>query len=506
MTTVSATLFGRLVREHRSRRGLTRRQLSQAASCAEVTLRKIEAGERRPSLQLAQALADALRLNPAERQIFMAEAREVSELPAQQAQTPDPFARVLALADDVSRRYSDEVQRRELDELEERVDEVRELLRALLRSDAQAAQHLAGALREFWIKRGHLAEGAGFLQQALLLDISATHDRAYALLAAGAIAAFQNDYSRAHRHLDECLALGERLALDDVQARVFQTKGWLALWGDGPQSASATFYAECMRLNERIGDHLRAAHVQCDLALAYLYGPEPDARRAECLAREGLARFEAAECGYGMAFALHALTQIKTAAGDLDEAERCEARALALFRQVGGQRDVAWSLAHLGDIALMRGRLEQARLYREESLGVFQAVGERNAVCVTLHALAQIAREAGDLRLAQRRLIAGLHLALEWDRPYVWVHGLYELAGVALALGAPRRAAELLGAADALAAQHGLSYPAHEAARFDEWRAAARSALGEVEFQIAREHGAGLNATRAAALAAETAA
>jgi transcriptional regulator with XRE-family HTH domain len=501
MTLSNPSLFGRLLRTHRERRGLTRRQLSQAVACAEVTLRKIEAGVRRPSLQMAQLLADALQLASAERRVFLAEASAIADNAASNT-NQSTADHLLALAEDASRRYTDEIQRQALDELEARLEEIRARLKALLRVDAQGAQRFAGALREFWLKRGHMAEGLRWLNQALLLDVSPTEHRARALLAAGMIAAFQNDYPRAHRHLDESMALSGRLNLDEMLARALQTKGWLALWGDGPQSASVAFYTQCMQLHERLGDRRRCAHAYCDLALAELYGPTPDATLAERHAMDGLALFRAEGCTYGEAFALHVLTQIKTAAGELDAAEQHEAGALTIFRQVGGKRDVAWALAHLGDIALMRGHLEQARLYREESLVAFQEIEERNAVCVTLHALAQIAREAGDLPLAQQRLIAGLHLAHEWQRPYVVAHGLYELAGVQWALGCARHAATLLGAADAWAAQHALTYPPHETLRFDGWRAAVRAALGEADFTTAVQSGASMPIDQVIALVA----
>ncbi len=503
MTLSNPALFGRLLRAHRERRGLTRRQLSQAVACAQVTLRKIEAGERRPSLQMAQLLADALQLAPMERAVFLAEASAIAANSS--AGTAQSSAdHLLALAEDATSRYTDEVQRRELDELEARLEEIRAMLKGLLRNDAQGAQRFAGALREFWLKRSHMAEGLRWLNQALLLDVSPTEHRARALLAAGMIEAFQNDYPRAHRHLNECLILCGRLDLVDVYARVLGTKGWLALWGDGPQSDSLALYTQCIAAHDQLGDRRRSAHARCDLAMAFLYQAKPDIPRAEQLACEGLMSFRESACAHGEAFAMHVLTQVKTATGELAEAEHYEAGALAIFRQVGGKRDVAWALAHLGDIALVRGHLEQARLYREESLAVFQEIEERNAVCVTLHALAQIAREAGDLPLAQQRLIAGLHLADEWQRHYVVAHGLYELAGVQWALGSASQTAMLLGKADVLAAHHALAYPPHEITRFEGWRTAAQAAMGEAQFSNAAHNGAGMSLDQIIACVTQT--
>jgi predicted ATPase/DNA-binding XRE family transcriptional regulator len=67
--------FGYWVRRRRKALDLTQRQLAEAAGCALVTLKKIEADERRPSLEMAERLAGALHIARAERDAFLAAAR-----------------------------------------------------------------------------------------------------------------------------------------------------------------------------------------------------------------------------------------------------------------------------------------------------------------------------------------------------------------------------------------------------------------------------------------------
>lgn len=55
-----ATTFGQWLKQRRKLLGLTQKQLAQRAGCAEVTLRKIEAGDLQPSAQLAASLAKAV--------------------------------------------------------------------------------------------------------------------------------------------------------------------------------------------------------------------------------------------------------------------------------------------------------------------------------------------------------------------------------------------------------------------------------------------------------------
>ena len=49
--------FDRWLKQRRKVLGLTQKELAQKASCADVTLRKIEAGDLQPSAQLVAALS-----------------------------------------------------------------------------------------------------------------------------------------------------------------------------------------------------------------------------------------------------------------------------------------------------------------------------------------------------------------------------------------------------------------------------------------------------------------
>lgn len=67
--------FGTWLRRRRKALGLTRQELARRAACAAVTIEKIEIGERRPSADVALALANGLRIPPAEREAFVDFAR-----------------------------------------------------------------------------------------------------------------------------------------------------------------------------------------------------------------------------------------------------------------------------------------------------------------------------------------------------------------------------------------------------------------------------------------------
>ncbi|HYO49039.1 MAG TPA: tetratricopeptide repeat protein [Chloroflexia bacterium] len=72
--------FGQWLRERRESLDMTREDLAEKVSCARVTIAKIEHGERRPSTQVAERLAQALRLPAEEHHAFVQWARGLDSL------------------------------------------------------------------------------------------------------------------------------------------------------------------------------------------------------------------------------------------------------------------------------------------------------------------------------------------------------------------------------------------------------------------------------------------
>src|SRR5262245_31011339 len=69
------TSFGYWVRRRRKALDLTQAELAQRVGCADVTIRRIEADERRPSRQVAERLAECLAIPSVERAAFLSAAR-----------------------------------------------------------------------------------------------------------------------------------------------------------------------------------------------------------------------------------------------------------------------------------------------------------------------------------------------------------------------------------------------------------------------------------------------
>lgn len=77
--TQDAKGFGQWLKHRRKELGLTQEGLAREIGCASVTLRKIESGERRPSMAVAQRMAEVLRISKEDQAAFAIYARFARE-------------------------------------------------------------------------------------------------------------------------------------------------------------------------------------------------------------------------------------------------------------------------------------------------------------------------------------------------------------------------------------------------------------------------------------------
>ncbi len=77
--------FGRWLRELRRARDLTQDELARQVGCALITIKKIEADDRRPSRQIAERMLRVLTIPPDEQSMFMCRARSTPPIDARPA-------------------------------------------------------------------------------------------------------------------------------------------------------------------------------------------------------------------------------------------------------------------------------------------------------------------------------------------------------------------------------------------------------------------------------------
>ena len=221
-----------------------------------------------------------------------------------------------------------------------------------------------------------------------------------------------------------------------ARAKAMQEAGTLA-WCQGDYGAATALLEESLACWRTLADPSGIAWTLAFLADAV--GDRGEGDRATALYEEALSLFRQLADERGIAMVANNLGVEAQLLGDLDRAETLFAEALALDRKHGNQGWVNLRLANLADIALLRDQaVEAAGLFRESLAGAW-ALGHKT-VCLV---------------------------------------GLVGLARTAAATGHPRRAARLLGAAEAYGEAIGSPVQAGEREGFDRAVALAREALGE---------------------------
>jgi non-specific serine/threonine protein kinase len=276
---------------------------------------------------------------------------------------------------------------------------------------------LAAALARYWVARGHLREGRGWLETALARAPAAPAPvRARALCAAAFVTWSGGDFGAARPLAEASLALYRRL--DDGRGR-----------------------AEAHR-------HLSAVRRGLD---------EPAAARRHAEASRRLSA--AAGDRWGQAQALEYLAEAAHEVRDLPAARRAAGRSLALLEALGDRRGIAWAHLRLGGIARDEGDPAAAGAHYARALPLLHALGERRGVASALRALVRLAALNG-----------------QWERTLVLAAAAARLAddiGQALEPGvrarqaaAAQRARAALGAAAGAAWERGRTLPLDDAVAY----------------------------------------
>jgi predicted ATPase/class 3 adenylate cyclase len=252
---------------------------------------------------------------------------------------------------------------------------------SLERGQAETALRLAGALGEFWMTRGHLNEGAGWLESALSYsDGIPAPVRAKALDLAGSIENYRGEHERAESLLEEGAALyrelGDKRGLAPVLNSMGHTAADLGNWG-----RAEALYRESMDLGRELGDEERVYSALNNLGWAALC--QEDYERATELCRESLALAESIGRRDLLRHGGLNLGWASLGQGDHVSATAHFREGLAFFREGGDQVNIVEVLEGLAGAAGMQGKGERAaRLYAaaqalRETIGAPLLPGDR---------------------------------------------------------------------------------------------------------------------------------
>ena len=146
--------------------------------------------------------------------------------------------------------------------------------------------------------------------------------------------------------------------------------------------------------------------------------------------------------------------------GDLAASRGFHDEALSLRREVGDRWAIAVSHTNLGMIDIIEGRSAEAKASFQEAMRLNQEVGDRWMVAISHHNLANACRALGELDGARAAYREAVDAFVTFDDQWALAFLFEDVALLALRLGEPVTAWELLGAADACRSSVGSPRPA----------------------------------------------
>ena len=192
---------------------------------------------------------------------------------------------------------------------------------------------LACALRQFWIVRGHLAEGRTFFERAVAATETADGRlRAQALMNGGPFLYRQGELAQARAWWEEALAL---LTADRDVAGASRCAGELAAvaFSEGDLERSAAQYERAADGFAALGDRMRLGIVRTNQAeVAAMRG---DLRAAIEYAEESVGIAREVHDADGLALALHTLGRLAQRSGDSSRVRELFSECLVRARDLG---------------------------------------------------------------------------------------------------------------------------------------------------------------------------
>ncbi|HZO34502.1 MAG TPA: BTAD domain-containing putative transcriptional regulator [Gaiellaceae bacterium] len=235
---------------------------------------------------------------------------------------------------------------------------------ALGARESEILLRLTSSLRPFWEVRGHLAEGAHLLDEAIeTADARPTSLRAKAVGVSGSLAFHAGRVDHARERYREMFEIATELGDRDLVARALSDLGTVA--------AAVGDLEEAGRLLEDSADRFR----------------ELGERRR-------------------LAIVLGNLGHVAGQRGDYATASTVTAEALAVQEELGDEQHGAVSLLNLGGFALEQGDAATARERLAQAVSVAIRLGYKEVIAYALVKLARIALADGDPTRAAR--LAGL--------------------------------------------------------------------------------------------------
>jgi predicted ATPase len=312
----------------------------------------------------------------------------------------------------------------------------------------------------FWYRRGYFIEGVMWSDRLLASPFMQAESPAQmmALMASGLLAVWQGKQDIALAHVQECLAIIQKI--DDKQ--------WLALilMGNG-----------VVLLN---------------------MGRDSD---AQPLLAQSHKLFKEQNNAIFQAITLVHLGNVELGLGHIDQARAYHEEALGIARLVDENWLIAFALNNLGEVARTQGQYEPARKYYEECESLLRASGDRGDVARLVHNLGYIAQYEEEFELAESQFRKSLAMFRRLGNRRGIAECLAGLAGLKARQGQTAWGATMLSAAESVLKITGGAWWPADRVEVERNREMLKSALPPDEFAKAQKTGAAMNLDQAIAFA-----
>jgi predicted ATPase/class 3 adenylate cyclase len=298
--------------------------------------------------------------------------------------------------------YAREVDADWLDRLDRELDNLRAALDWLESAgETQLALRLAGALDDFWVTKGHVAEGSRRVEAALAADESPTAARAKALNTAADLAVGHADVARARLRAGQALSLHRQLGDDWGSAGSLFLLGHAAADDEDYETARA-LWEESLELWKKLADHHYTLIATRMLAWAYDELGEFD--RARRVMEDVLAKARAAGDKHIQVHALESLAIDAAREGRVDEASGMLREAHELNRELGDRYREAIIVCRFARVLALAGRTEAAAQVLATGEMLYEEIGSSPMAWLKRgndEALALIREELDETALAE---------------------------------------------------------------------------------------------------------
>jgi predicted ATPase/DNA-binding CsgD family transcriptional regulator/Tfp pilus assembly protein PilF len=371
------------------------------------------------------------------------------------------------------------------------------------KQNIEVGLRIGAAIWRFWQVRGYLSEGREQLHQ--LLSLAERFDccaqwKASAMNGEGVLAQMLGDFATAQVLFQGALDAASDVGDDKSVADSLNGLGILAEEQYDVVTARG-LYEQSLDIRRQIGDRWGMAASLHNLGS--LAASEGDYAAARTLYEQSLTLHRETGNRASTSLNLTSLAHLAHSEGDYAAARALYEQSLAIEKEIGHKRGVGGTLNNLGKVALSEEDYTTARALFEQSLAIEREIGYKAGIAASLLSLASLAHSERDYATARALYRDSLESFRGTGRTRGIVWSLAGLGEINVESGHPARGAILLGAVEGPLEAMKALMSAIEGTPYKHAVASARTQLGDVAFERARQQGRAMSMEQAIAYARE---